>query len=90
MGREASQEPQVLADWILIGRKEVEPVIKPTLKDILQVEGVGVLSSAEEVREGEALLVKGSPYFVLRSEGYLDNGRLRPTLISRISPHRNT
>lgn len=31
---------------------------------------------SDKLREGESLLVKGVPHFVLSSEGNLDNGRL--------------
>lgn len=59
---ETFQEFQVFAGQVFIRRKEIEPVISPKLRDILQVEGVGVLGSPDRAREGEALLVKGVSY----------------------------
>lgn len=38
---EAFQESQVLAEWVLTGRKEAKPLISPMLPDIVHVEGIG-------------------------------------------------
>lgn len=56
-------------------KKKAEPVISSTLPDIPQAEGVGA-SGSPEVREGEALLVKGVLRFVLSPEELSGPGRL--------------
>lgn len=69
----------MLAEWVLIGRKEADPVISPRLHDVPQAEvcvsGVVVLDYSDKVREGEALLVQGVLHFSQSAKGYADSGR---------------
>jgi hypothetical protein len=74
---EAFQESQVLTRQGLIRRKEAEPVISPKLFDFMQVEGIWISSSPDNVRKGKALLIKGVPHLAPNSEDCLDNSRLR-------------
>jgi hypothetical protein len=70
-----SRESQVLAERVLIGRKEAEPVTSPRLHDILQVEEYG-FELASQGQRRKVLLVKGVPHFLRSSQGYLTNGKL--------------
>jgi hypothetical protein len=55
----------VLAEWVLIRRKDVEPVILTKgVCDVHVCVGGGELNSPGKVREGEALPMKGVLHYV--------------------------